>query len=274
MMFLVACGIFMVLGTMDRGSWDRALQDESGNGVFHKMKRDTVAIKTMAAEQTNDPTWLDHQGDSEKTSVSGSPGKNNRLQKVIEDSVDAVKNLPTRVGHRIRPNLAPSGVYFTLAYLSVPSPFGVTGLTPGTRVVCVKDEGAVLLVKMGNLEFEVKRQYLTNDLDVADLAFKNDVQAQQAVKSAIAEQQAMDQARRDKENAAFDQEQRELEVKRAVAAASQAAAYSNPLDRGAYNETFGVSGPPSVGGIIVLPQSSPTQPSSAPVALVPQLTPK
>jgi len=40
-----------------------------------------------------------------------------------------------------------------------------------------------------NLEFEAKRQYLTNDLDVADLAVTNDAEAQQAVASYIAKQQ-------------------------------------------------------------------------------------
>jgi hypothetical protein len=52
----------------------------------------------------------------------------------------------------------------------------------------------VLLVKVDNLEFEAKRQYLTDDLDVADLAVRNDAEAQQAVASYIArQQQAIDQ---------------------------------------------------------------------------------
>jgi hypothetical protein len=91
----------------------------------------------------------------------------------------------------IRPHLrrAPPGVYFTLIHLPVRSGFGLTGVEPGTRVVCVKDEGAVLLVKVENLEFEAKRQYLTNDLDVADLAVRNDGEAQEAVASYIAQQQ-------------------------------------------------------------------------------------
>jgi hypothetical protein len=52
----------------------------------------------------------------------------------------------------------------------------------------------VLLVREDNLEFEAKRQYLTNNLDVADLAVRNDAQAQQAVAAYIAQQeQAIDQ---------------------------------------------------------------------------------
>src|SRR4029077_10381128 len=87
---------------------------------------------------------------------------------------------------RPHPRLAPPGVYFTLTYLSARSASGIAGFEPGTRVVCVKDEGPVFLVKVDNLEFEAKRQYLTNDLDVADLAVRNDAEAQQAVASYIA----------------------------------------------------------------------------------------
>jgi len=89
----------------------------------------------------------------------------------------------------IRPRLAPPDVYFTLIHLSARTASGITGVEPGTRVVCIKDEGPVLLVKVDNLEFEAKRQYLTNDLDVADLAVRNDAEAQQAVASYIARQQ-------------------------------------------------------------------------------------
>jgi hypothetical protein len=95
---------------------------------------------------------------------------------------------------RPHPRFAPPGVYFTLTHISARSASGITGFEPGTRVVCVKDEGSVLLIKVDNLEFEAKREYLTDDLDVADLAVRNDAEAQQAVASYIAEQQrAIDQ---------------------------------------------------------------------------------
>jgi hypothetical protein len=90
---------------------------------------------------------------------------------------------------RPQPRRAPPGVYFTLIHIPVRSGSALTGVEPGTRVVCVKDEGPVLLVKVDNLEFEAKRQYLTNDLNVADLAVRNDAEAQQAVASYIAQQQ-------------------------------------------------------------------------------------
>jgi hypothetical protein len=94
----------------------------------------------------------------------------------------------------IRPRRAPPGVYFTLTYVSVRTRSGITGVEGGTQVVCVKDEGPVLLVKAGSVEFEAKRQYLTNDLDVAALAVRNDAEAQQTIAAYIAQQeQAIDQ---------------------------------------------------------------------------------
>jgi hypothetical protein len=90
---------------------------------------------------------------------------------------------------RPHPRRAPPGIYFTLIHLGVRTGSGLTGVEPGTRVVCVKDEGPVLLVRAESLEFEAQRQYLTNDLDVADLAVRNDAEAQQSVASYIAQQQ-------------------------------------------------------------------------------------
>ena len=82
------------------------------------------------------------------------------------------------VGHRTlqRPRLALPGS-------------GIIGVGAGTQVVCVKDEGPMLLVKAGSVEFEAKRQYLTNDLGIADLAVRGDAEAQQTIASYIAQQQ-------------------------------------------------------------------------------------
>jgi hypothetical protein len=258
---LLALGVLAVLYNAQHQAINKGIQDE-GNGIFHQKKQETAAaadhaaLRAAAAEMSGYSNSLERGAYDKTTGVSG-PAWKDRLEKVIEDSVRAIKNLATIFGHRIRPHLAPPGVYFTRLYLSVPSPFGITGIRAGTRVVCVKDDGAVLLVKMGNFEFEAKREYLTNDLDIADLASRNDAQAQQAVASSIAQQHALDQARRDEENAALDQRQEEIAAQRAAAEAARGS-FSNPLNRGAYGETTGVSGPPSVGGFI-LPQSTVTQ---------------
>jgi hypothetical protein len=121
------------------------------------------------------------------TDVSGSSWEDG-LGKRVHDWIRAIKRSVHRSRH------ASPGVYFTLTYISVRNPSGITGVSAGTQVACVKDEGPVLLVKAANLEFEAKREYLTDDLDVADLALRNDAEAQQEVASYIArQQQAIDQ---------------------------------------------------------------------------------
>jgi hypothetical protein len=233
---LVTVSILAVLFIAQRQAMDKAIQNE-GNGIFDQKKRDTAAVRAAAAEMFGHSNALDRGAYGKTTGVSG-PARKNPLEEVIEYCVRAIKTPPTSVGHRTRPlpRLAAPGIYFTLLYLSVASPSGITGLSAGTLVACVKDNGGVLLVTTGTLEFEAKRQYLTNDLDVADLASGNDAQAQQAVASSIAQQQAMDRVRRGEENAAFEHRQQEIAAERAVAAA-EAPGYSNPLERGPYDQT-------------------------------------
>jgi hypothetical protein len=122
--------------------------------------------------------------------VSGSTWKD-RLGKAMEDCVRAIKNLSTSVGHRISHRLAPDGVYFTMRYFSVPNAHGITGIAPGTKVVRVRDDGSVLRVRTGDVEFEATAQDLTNDLDVAATVSRGDAQRQQAVASYIHQEQAI-----------------------------------------------------------------------------------
>ena len=114
-----------------------------------------------------------------------------RLQKAIEDCVRAINNLSTSVRHRISPRLAPDGIYFTMRYFSVPNAHGITGIAPGTKVVRVRNDGSVLRVRTGDVEFEAAAQDLTNDLDVAAAVSRGDAQRQQALTSYIHQQQAI-----------------------------------------------------------------------------------
>lgn len=60
--------------------------------------------------------------------------------------------------------LAPDGTFFLLTYKSVMHTKGVMGFGPGTQVQRVKDEGDTLLVQSQGLQFEVRKDALTNDL--------------------------------------------------------------------------------------------------------------
>ena len=159
------------------GQWKTGLQGE-GNGSYYENKRTNANVEAFAREAFNDgPTTVDQPIDE-----SGSSWED-RLGKTVDHWVRVIK----RIGHHSRS--APPGVFFTLTYFSVRNASGITGVNAGTEVVCIKDEGPALLVKTGNLEFEAKRQYLTNDLDVADLATRDDAEAQQTVALYIAQQQ-------------------------------------------------------------------------------------
>ena len=167
------------------GQWKTELVQAEADGSFYENRRMIAKAKANVREAFNESSIPVNDA----TGVSGSSWED-PPQNVIDSWVRAIKSFV----HSHRPRPAPPGVYFTLTYLSVRNPSGITGLEAGSRVICVKDEGPVLLVKAGNVEFEAKRQYLTNDLNIADLAVRNDEEAQQAVASYIArQQQAIDQ---------------------------------------------------------------------------------
>jgi hypothetical protein len=183
-MALVVLGIFAVPSLTQRQSTEQLAREDSA-GFFKEKKREADAVKDLVGDGLKAPKPIVKQTDG-----PSAPSGVHRFENVIENCERAIKNLPTSLlRSRRKPRLAPPGVYFTLTYMSVRKPSGIIGVNAGTRVVCVKDEGAVLIVKAGDLEFEAKRQHLTNNLDVADLAGMDDAEAQQAVESYIAKQQ-------------------------------------------------------------------------------------
>ena len=70
---------------------------------------------------------------------------------------------PTETAKR----LAPTGVYYVVQGFSITTDEGVKGVRPGTKVTLIKDGGASLRVSDGPQEFDVRRELLTNDLDLA-----------------------------------------------------------------------------------------------------------
>ena len=186
-------GIIWCVQIWSAGRWNTELQyeEKSGNfGSYYEQKRNRADALAFVHEAFKDdsPTPV-----VQTPVVSGSSWED-RLGKRIDHWMRAIKS----IGHRSR--LAPPGVYFTLTYISVRNPSGITGVSPGTQVVCVKGEGPMPIVKAGNLEFEAQRQYLTNDVDIAELAVRGDTEAQQAVASYIAKQQQAIDQRNDKRN--------------------------------------------------------------------------
>ena len=77
-------------------------------------------------------------------------------------------------------HLAPDGTFFLVDYVSVRTKTGVTGFIPGqaVRFVSADEAKGTLLVTDGNAQVSVTPMQLTNDLDVAALARRQDQQSQ------------------------------------------------------------------------------------------------
>jgi hypothetical protein len=133
--------------------------------------------------------------------------------------------------------LAPPGVLYLLEYVSLKSDGGVIGFAPGTRLRLIEDKGDTIVVSDGRTKLEVAEDKLTNDLDIAAVAANEDSEGQQQLADYLAGQRAIDEALHAGQNAAYDQDQRELAAQRA------APKYSNPLERGPYHERGSVRWP-------------------------------
>jgi hypothetical protein len=77
--------------------------------------------------------------------------------------------------------LAPAGVFYARQAFSVTTDSGVRGIRAGTPVRVIKDSGATLRVTDGTQEFEARREYLTNDLDIAAQATGQQASQQAAI---------------------------------------------------------------------------------------------
>ncbi|MBV9127280.1 MAG: hypothetical protein JO117_04260, partial [Verrucomicrobia bacterium] len=84
------------------------------------------------------------------------------------------------------PRLAPEGVFFLTQYVSLTTRSGVIGFEPGQRVKFVRGKETTLIVTDGKYEIEVTPDQLTNDLDLADLARRNDQTSQALLASRAA----------------------------------------------------------------------------------------
>lgn len=119
-----------------------------------------------------------------------------------QEDVPAVKTDPTTVPAPERPKgepdasnvavqpqisappmkrLAPDGVFYAVQAFSITTDAGVRGIRAGTPVKLVKDGGAMLRVSDGGQEFDARREWLTNDLDIAAKASGQQLSQQAAI---------------------------------------------------------------------------------------------
>lgn len=97
--------------------------------------------------------------------------------------------------------LAPEGVFYVVQAFSVSTEDGVRGIRAGIPVKLIKDVGATLRVTDGQQEFDARREFLTNDLDIAGQALGQQI-VQQAANAEWHEKQEAKAATNDQKKAA------------------------------------------------------------------------
>jgi hypothetical protein len=116
---------------------------------------------------------------------------------------------------------SPSPIYYLIGHISARTPKGLLGFEMGTPVELVKDLGDRLRVKRGDLEFDVDRRLLTNDLSIVSQAWENyrAQQEQLAAKTAAAAAQRRQQAQEQAAAQRQAEQQRQAEIQRQQQAA-------------------------------------------------------
>jgi hypothetical protein len=130
-------------------------------------------------------------------------------------------------------HLAPEGVLYLIERTSVATASGVIGFQPGTKVALLRMTGDKLLVSCEEYTFEIAQDKATNDLDLAELVRRTDTQSQAALLRYLNEQRTAGAAQRERDNALFDQQQKEASARRIAAALAQE--NHSSLNKGAYN---------------------------------------
>lgn len=105
----------------------------------------------------------------------------------VAPSIAAVPAVPEAPAKRA----APDGVFYAMQAFSITTDAGVRGIRAGTQVKLIKDAGATLRVSDGQQEFDVRRELLTNDLDVAAKAAGQQASQQAGIAEWHRKQQTM-----------------------------------------------------------------------------------
>jgi len=133
--------------------------------------------------------------------------------------------------------LAPEGVYYLVQRVSFATDAGISGYDEGTKVKLVKNMGQTWLVTDGQSQFEITPAQATNDLDVADAVIKTNQAQAATLAESVRRQQEINQKA---QQAAAAQEATEAKNEAAAPAAPavQVVPTANPLDKGAYHQTY------------------------------------
>lgn len=127
--------------------------------------------------------------------------------------------------------LAPPGVYFLVQRLSLTTDHGIIALSEGTRVRLIRENGSTMRVTTGTDEFEVERDTLTNDLDIAEAVARRDAAGRLKFEQWRRGQKALQAKHRQLEALEIERTE-EMRRRRALPPIGST---PGPLDRGPYH---------------------------------------
>ena len=126
----------------------------------------------------------------------------------------APKPVPTPPSRR----LAPDGTFFVTQYVSVRTPRGVVGFEPGRQVkyVGVDEAKQLLIVTDGEYQAELGPMQLTNDIDLAALAQRQDQASQQKLLAMLEKDRQEDERLRRQEGVSYSNEMSRIHTSASV----------------------------------------------------------
>jgi hypothetical protein len=115
--------------------------------------------------------------------------ENQQLSLQPVNQVDTASQPSATSGRLSAPSLAPDGTYVLIGSMHIVKNGALIGLHSGTVVQAVRDNGNTLHVTWEDSEFDIDKRIVTNDLNVAQAAVRNDQQGQAKVASWMTQQQ-------------------------------------------------------------------------------------
>ena len=114
--------------------------------------------------------------------------------------------------------LAPDGTFFVTQYVSVRTPKGVAGFEPGRQVkfVGVDEAKELLIVTDGEYQAELGPMQLTNDIDIAVLAQRQDQASQQQLMALLEKDRQADEKLREQQGINYSKEMARIHTSASV----------------------------------------------------------
>lgn len=123
----------------------------------------------------------------------------------------SAQNASTATPPPVASRIASPGGYYLTQWASVKTHDSIRGYPPGTHVTLVEDRGEHLAVRIGDLQFDVKPDQVTNDFEIVMRAWETYRARQQqlAAQAAVAQQQPAAQEQQRQIAQAFERKQQQ-----------------------------------------------------------------